>query len=60
MCLIQSQAWFECGGWYSTDSCEREFSVWSSEVNEQVLACVEHSACDELNPCIRRAWGEDP
>lgn len=51
-CESYTLAEFNCGYWYATDACERDFSMWSESVRGRVTACTLKSECSEADTCI--------
>jgi hypothetical protein len=51
-CAAYSQAWFECGFWFPTDTCEHQFAMWADHVVDRVALCVAQSTCPALDTCV--------
>jgi len=51
LCVDYAAAWFECGGWWTVEDCERNYSMWNSDVVEQTFACIDQPNCDALARC---------
>src|SRR6187551_2728889 len=46
-CKAYTLAEFDCGYWYATDVCERDFGMWSDGLRSRVAACALNPACSE-------------
>ncbi len=51
-CTEFSRVWFECGGWFSSEDCERTYALWSDEVLDGLAACGKQTACAVVLACV--------
>jgi len=49
-CVDWVEAWFECGFWYSTTECEKEFGMFADSRLDRLARC-ERLSCVELDAC---------
>jgi hypothetical protein len=55
-CSAYTEAWFECGSYWSVSECEHAYSMWTERVVERLVPCLDAVSCDALRACDERTW----
>lgn len=55
-CASYSTAIFECGGWYSTADCERDYSIINDDFLSKLARCQGETSCDDFDTCLEATW----
>jgi hypothetical protein len=56
-CPDYSAAAFECGYWYSVESCQESLTLWSDGFLDRLMSCTQQAACEAQDACIETTFG---